>query len=281
MRVFFVLTICSLGIALNLRAQEANDESGPASWLDSRIVSSQSSVPLEKGEWRFRIDHRFGSAEEGLYDMFGLDAAEMRIGLEYGLFEKVSLGLGRSTEEKMYDGFVKASLMEGYEVGGIRLSISLFCDAHLSALRWAVPERNNYFSSRLSYSFQMPVSIGLHPNYTIVLIPTLMHRNLVPTINDAHDLIAIGVGSSWRLTDIVSFSSEYFYVLPNQLGSGFYHPLMLSCNFNTSGHIFQLVMGNSQAMNNRLLLSNTSTRGLDKVFLGFNLSRRFSFSSND
>ena len=43
--------------------------------------------------------------------MFGFDVASMRIGVDYGITNRFTVGGGRSTFEKQYDGFLKYRLL--------------------------------------------------------------------------------------------------------------------------------------------------------------------------
>src|SRR5688572_32698923 len=50
-----------------------------------RIINGQSVEMPAKGELLFMIQHRFGSVRGGIVDLFGLDLAGIRFGLEYTL----------------------------------------------------------------------------------------------------------------------------------------------------------------------------------------------------
>ena len=51
----------------------------------SRVINGHSMEMIGAGVLDFRILHRFGQVNQGIYDMFGLDQASMRIGFDYGL----------------------------------------------------------------------------------------------------------------------------------------------------------------------------------------------------
>src|SRR5688500_10285886 len=52
-------------------------------------------APAKKG-LQFLIMHRFGRINQGGYELFGLDNAEIRFGLDYGLTNRLAIGIGRS-----------------------------------------------------------------------------------------------------------------------------------------------------------------------------------------
>jgi hypothetical protein len=99
---------------LNTLQSEPQTEKKPvyATFKSTRVVNLQSNETMKAKHLDFRIQHRFGPVKNGAYDLFGLDAAVMRLGFEYGLTNKLMVGLGRSNVGKTYDGFLKYKLLE-------------------------------------------------------------------------------------------------------------------------------------------------------------------------
>ena len=71
----------------------------------TRLVNGQTVETKGKGALEFIFAHRFGAANSGIYNLFGLDNAHVRIGLEYGLTDRLGVSIGRSSEDKTIDGF--------------------------------------------------------------------------------------------------------------------------------------------------------------------------------
>lgn len=78
-----------------------------ATFKSTRLIVGQSIENVGVGVLDFRISHRFNSIDKGLKDMFGLDGATIRLGLDYGVSKRLTVGLGRSSYEKEIDGYVK------------------------------------------------------------------------------------------------------------------------------------------------------------------------------
>ena len=77
----------------------------------TRVANAQSlEIPKPK-VLQFMIQHRFGSIENGFYDLFGTDYAIIRYDFSYGLNDVFAFGLGRSSFNKIYDIFLKAKLL--------------------------------------------------------------------------------------------------------------------------------------------------------------------------
>ncbi|HEX7692693.1 MAG TPA: DUF5777 family beta-barrel protein, partial [Sediminibacterium sp.] len=66
-------------------------------FYSTRLVNSHTVEITGKGSMDLRISHRFAPLNTGLYNMFGLDAASMRMGLDFGLADNLMVGIGRST----------------------------------------------------------------------------------------------------------------------------------------------------------------------------------------
>src|SRR5687768_5147143 len=81
-------------------------------FYSSRVINGQSMEMIGKNVLDFRILHRFGRLNLGPREMWGLDQARMRIGFDYGLGKHVTIGIGRSTLQKEFDGFIKTRLVQ-------------------------------------------------------------------------------------------------------------------------------------------------------------------------
>src|SRR5687768_18408886 len=63
----------------------------------TRVIMSHSMESLPAGVLDFRILHRFGNVNRGLYEFFGLDQATIRLGLDYGITNNLMVGIGRGS----------------------------------------------------------------------------------------------------------------------------------------------------------------------------------------
>jgi hypothetical protein len=67
-----------------------------ATFKSTRIINSQTVETPGVGTLLFLIQHRFGTLNSGAYNFFGLDQAVLRLGLEYGLTNRLAVGVGIS-----------------------------------------------------------------------------------------------------------------------------------------------------------------------------------------
>lgn len=281
----FALLIITL--TLNLKAQddlmdmlgdtEPTTDYAFATFKSTRISLGQSVENPANGNLIFDIQHHFGPANSGFDDFFGLDQATTRLGLQYGLTDWLVVGIGRTTLEKTVDGSLKAKLFR-QSTGAVNMpvSVSYFGSMALSTLKLADPVRTNYFSSRLSYAHQLLIARKFSPAISIQLSPTFIHRNLVEKNIDDNDVLALGAGGRFKLSNRVSLNLEYYYVLSTQTAKDYDNSLTLGFDIETGGHVFQLFLTNSQGIIEEHFIPRTSGKWLNgDIHFGFNITRTF------
>ncbi|MFA9219939.1 MAG: DUF5777 family beta-barrel protein [Sediminibacterium sp.] len=248
-----------------------------ATFKTTRIINMHSVENAASGVMDFRISHRFGFLNTGAYNLFGLDQALMRIGLEYGVTDRLMVGFGRSNVNKAYDTFLKYKLLR--QSSGKRnmpISVSYFASAVCNTVHWTDPNRDNYFSSRMQYTHQLLIARKFNNDLSLQLTPTLVHKNLVPTLQDKNDILAVGFGGRYKLTQRFSVNGEYIYVLPNQITSTYYNSLSLGVDIETGGHVFQLHLTNSTSMLEPGFITESVGQWKNGgIHFGFNVSRVF------
>jgi len=256
-----------------------DDEPKPVknTFYTTRIVNSHTTESLEKQTLDFRINHRFGEISGGAYEFFGLDQAMMRLGFDYGITDNLMIGIGRSTFEKTLDGFVKYRFMTQHDNDKKRpLSISLASGMSVNTLKWIDPDRKNYFTSRLNYSHQLMVARKFSEKFSLQLMPSLVHRNLIDSTKYSNDVIAMGIGIRQKILPSVTLNLEYFYIAPNQISEDFTHPLSLGIDISTGWHTFQLHLTNATGTFEKAYMTQVSNRwDKGQIHFGFNISREF------
>ena len=248
-----------------------------ASFKTTRIINSHSIENTAAGVLDFRISHRFGSVQNGFYDLFGLDQATIRLGLDYGVSDRLMIGLGRSTFEKTYDGFFKYKLLRQTKPGGgMPVSVSAFAGMYYNTLKWSDPSRTNFWYHRLSYAYQLLLARKFSESFTLQLMPSIVHRNLVETRKESNTVFAMGAGIRQKLNKRISLNLEYYYVLPNQLAPGYYNSFSIGLDIETGGHVFQLHFTNSSPIIEKGFITQTTGSWADGgIHFGFNIHRVF------
>ena len=241
----------------------------------TRVINGQSIELPSKRTLQFVIAHRFGTINSGAYELWGLDQAQMRMSLDYGVSDGLALGLARNSFQKTFEGSMKSKLIKQNVKNGSPVSVSSYHAMFLNSLHLQNPERENLFSSRLSYAHQIMIARKFNSSFSLQITPSFIHRNLVETEIMNNDFFAIGYGGRYKLFKRVSINAEYFQQF-NRSDEAFTNSLSLGFDIETGGHVFQLHVTNSQGMFERSFIGETvGSWPQGDIYFGFNISRVF------
>ncbi len=273
--ILLVIAQFSFGQDLLSLLNDENTESKVISSLfkDSRVVNAQSSKQSSKGEFKFLIQHRFGTLNSGFYNLWGLDYSQVRMGLDYGISDRIAVSVGRSSTNKQYDASVKGKLLNQSEKSPVLLSVfsALFLAHPSESLR----QQADYdFLNQLSFANQLIIARKFSSKFSAIVLPTHVHLNTF-AFGTSADPLFLGLGGRYKLSKRVTVNGEYFYALSEMPLT---HQNMLSLGFDieTGGHVFSLHLSNSRGMNEHVFLTQTSGDFLEgDIYFGFNISRVF------
>lgn len=242
---------------------------------DNRIVNAQSSKQTAKGEFKFLIQHRFGTLNSGFYNLWGIDNSHVRFGLDYGLSERVALAVGRSSNNKEFDASAKVNVLQQTNTSPIVLSAySAVFLAHPSESERQ--EANYELLNQFTFSNQIIIARKFSSNFSAVILPTHVHINLYDFGTSA-DHLFLGVGGRYKITKKISVNGEYFYAF-SDMKENHQNMLSLGVDIETGGHVFSLHLSNSRGMNEQAFLTQTQGEWLKgDIYFGFNISRVFTW----
>lgn len=260
---------------LSLLEEEQGDERTliEATFKGTRIINGHSIETRNAGVMDFIISHRFGTIDGGFYELFGLDNATVRIGLEYALSDRLYVGLGRSSFEKTYDGFLKYRLLRQMSGGGMPISATLFSSMSLKNIRQ--PEIDPTTEEKLAYTNQLLIASKLSPSVSLQLMPTWVHKNLILEDDINNDAFALGVGGRVKLSQRVALVAEYYYQF-QRITEDSFNAIAIGFDIETGGHVFQLQFTNATSMVPKGFITETRNDFFDGgIHFGFNISRTF------
>jgi opacity protein-like surface antigen len=286
-----ILSLISFGIfaqddLMNIINQDSTKEINytTATFKSTRVMNGHSIERMVPGQLDVRISHRFGTLNSGGYNFFGLDQSNIHLGLEYGIFKWLMIGVGRSEFEKTYDGFAKFSILRQSSGAKVMpVSVSVVTSIALKTLKFADQTRTNYFTSRLAYVTQILVARKINEAFSVQLTPSYLHRNLVATELDPNDIYALGAGARVKLSKRISLNGEYYYIAnpKTYMSQQIYNPLSLGFDIETGGHVFQLFFTNSLGMTEKQFIGATTGQWKKgDIHFGFNISRVFTLKKN-
>ena len=274
------------------------NEKVSATFKSTRLINGHTNETIHKHELDFKVDHRFGDIagdNGGLRQFFGLDnSTDIRIGFEYGLSDRLTVGLARAkgatTVQQLYEGSLKYRLLEQTTDGKVPFAITIFGSNTIAAVRankddptTATAYEN--FGDRMNYVAQLIIARKFSSNFSFVVTPSYVHRNFT-VFRDQNDLFAIGAGGRAKLSKRMALVVDYFLPFRNAEDKAyleaigdrkFYNPLGVGLEIETGGHVFHLNFTNATAIQEVQFIPETTTSwGKGQYRWGFSISRRFS-----
>jgi hypothetical protein len=262
---------------LELAGKEAGEQSDytEMTFKGTRLINGHSIETRKKGVLDVIISHRFGRLNSGAYELFGLDESNVRLGADYGITDRLNIGVGRNSFEKTYDGFVKYKILR-QRPESTPVSIAGFASAALKTLKTGDPAGEPDVNARLTYAYQVIIARKFTPSFSFQVSPTIVHRNSVLEELDPNDIYALGAGGRLKLNKRISLNAEYYYQFNTVENSPMMNSVAIGFDIETGGHVFQLHFTNSRAMNEKGFITETTGDFFDgDVHFGFNISRTF------
>ena len=246
-----------------------------ATFKGSRLILGHSVKTRSKGQLEFLISHRFGRLNTGAFNFFGLDDANIRLGLEYGVNNRLNIGIGRSSFEKTYDSFLKYKFLR-QSTGNEAFPFTAVFLTRFSLK--TVPRESEdpdiTFNNRLASSMHLLLARKFNNDLSIQIMPAWVHRNNV-NFDQENDIYAIGIGGRYKLTGSISLNTEYYYRL-NAPDNRYHNSFSAGFDIETGGHVFQLHFTNSVMTLEKAIITETFDDFWDgDIHFGFNISRIF------
>lgn len=271
-------------------ASSTDKEYVSATFKTTRLVNLTTIEQVKRGELDFRIAHRFSDmlgtngAEKNLFGLDGI--SDIRFSFDYGLSDRWQIGIGRSkgayTMRQIYDLNTKYKIL--IQNRDLPVSVSFF-----GMLTYTTQESNGLITSianytktpyRFNYFGQFPLARKFSPNFSAIIAPSVIQRNLVD-LGDNNLQFALGVGLRYKVSRRVALIADYYQLLNKssyQKAVNYMPPIGLGVEIETGGHVFHVVLSNTRGLTEPQFITNeyqdpSNTIGM--LRLGFNISRVF------
>ncbi len=292
MKLKFLFSILLLSCCIQLQAQDLwnlvdsvqrqEKEFTNATFKTTRLVNQHTLETVGRRTLDLRISHRFGSLNSGSINAWGIDGpVNIRLALEYSPDGRFMFGIGRTSMEKMVDGFLKFRLLRQATNGGSPLSITLFTSAYRIALKDNNASRLGYDkykpeSNRWSYAYEIMIGRKFSPAFSFQVAPWFVHYNLVEKITDKNDAYGLACVTRLKFTKRMAITFEYAYRINEYSKTKYYDSMGIGWEIETGGHVFQVHFVNSLGLVENQFLTHTDTKWNNAgIRLGFNVSRVF------
>lgn len=238
------------------------------------LVDNQTTANPYKGQLVLEIQHRFSEIAE-IADLFGIyGSANTRIGVSYGITDKIMLGFGTTRNYMLQDLEWKYSILT--QTSKMPVSLSYHGNAVLDARdsKYFGPEEEYQFAYRLSYLNQLIVSTRIGNRISLQAAPTFVYFNAVP---EGYNNInaSVNVGGRFQVLGFHSIILEYDQPLTDA-ETDVYPNLALGVEIGTSTHSFRVFASNYNSIVRNHGIAFNSNNPLDGDFqFGFNITIRF------
>lgn len=287
-RLTILITALFAIIVLNAQEQENNFVSETFSAV--RIINGHSTETLKKRQFRYIIAHRFGDAlgdQGGIQTAFGFDnAADIRFGFDFGITDNFMVGFSRLKGSGPYrsllEGTAKYRFLTQTEDNSMPVSVSFAGSIYGTYM----PSSEEVFSvtyfdrfdHRLMYGSQLTVARKFHPRFSMALMPSFVHRNLVEQ-DDVNSLFSMGAAARIRLSKSIGLIAEYFYnIHDTAIRNDYKNSLGLALEWLTNGHTFTINLTNARGFGEVQYIALTQSDWLEGQFrLGFSITRTFTY----
>lgn len=273
-----------------------------ATFKSTKLINLHTNETIHRNELDFRVDHRFGDIagrDGGIRRFFGLDnASDVRIGLEYGLSDRLSIGIARAkgaTEvQQLYEGNIKFRLLEQTIDDHVPVAITLFGSNTITGVRESDDPSSaigyDKFTDRMNFVTQVIIARKFNSNFSFTLIPSYIHRNYT-AFRDQNDLISLSAGGRAKISKRMALVVDYTLPFRNGddkdyleevSGVKYRNALGAGLEIETGGHVFNLNFTNATAIQEMQFIPQTTSDWLKGQFRwGFSIARRFSFNKKN
>ena len=265
----------------NQKAVSTTTDFTTATFKSTRVIQGPSIETIGKGNLDVRILHRFADVNGGASQMFGLDGpATIRLGLDYGITNRLMVGIGRNSYQKEFDGFIKYKLLR-QSTGSTNMPFTVtYIGTMMDVTDNAYKKANNLTATDcITYAHAFAIGRKFNDYFSFQLTPTLVHYNAMPdSIFKKNNLISLGMATRIRISKRINLTGEYYYQFDKMKGSE--NPLSIGFDIETGGHVFQLHFTNTTGMTERTFITQTKDRFGPTTRFGFNITRIFSLTKS-
>ncbi len=220
-----------------------------ATFKTTRITFGHSIETRKKGILEIFVTNRFWDSPAPRSQSFFADRLSTRFALEYAATDLLSAGLGGTTWDGLFDGFLKYRVVHqsaGKE--GSPVSVTLFQNASYYSQGESDPAIADAFADRLSFTTQALIASKVNRNFSLQLAPTYVHKGLSFYGEPNQDHFALGIGGRYKLGRHLSFVSEYYWLLNPAESPQTYGPFSIGVNWELGDVMLQFMLTNAVSM---------------------------------
>jgi hypothetical protein len=285
-RTFILLLLTAFAVSLSAQEEAQVNEKSKAvrfTFGTGILIDNNTVATPYKGGLELQIHHRF-SLIENYHNLFGIyGAANTRLGLNYGITDRLMIGAGTTKDYKLQDIQWKYLILQQTEDNRMPVSLSYYGNIVFDLQKKEAfgPVERYRDIHRLSYFTQIIVARKFNDIFSFQLAPSVVYFNAVPHFtNDLrYKNLNFGLSAGARAAVFGSHAIilEYDQLLTKQELDEQPQPnLSIGWEIGTATHTFQIFAANySQIISQRNLVFNTNDFRKGDYLIGFNITVRF------
>lgn len=266
-----ILLLFSMQTTAQMERERANIVEPVETFWTPTLISQATTEHLSAGNLNVTIMHSFGIATSNpIHNFFGLDNIQnVRLGLDYGITDKWTAGIGRSSLFNVVDFRTKYAMLQQNTSGSIPFSISLKANLGITTQQNRQP-----FKDDLSTLTSAIISKKVSEQIRLQLSPMYAYFSSVNAGNQTQ-LFSIGMGSQINISDRFSLIAEYYPIL-GEKNPDTNNAFSLGLNIQTGGHVFQLFFASTRwHLEQYAMAQNREQFWAGDFRFGFNVNRIF------
>jgi hypothetical protein len=238
------------------------------------LIDNPTVVSPFKGSLNMVINHRFGSMENGIKDLFGIyGGANTRLGLQYGITDRIMIGIGTTQNYQLQDVEWKYAILQQTRSNSMPISLSYYGNMVIDAR-----SEDNFgsedtykFIHRLSYFTELIISRKFSDVFSFQIAPEFAYYNGVKQeLNNVN--YGVSFGGRAKVWGEKSIIVEYDQPLNKQEALDHKPNLGFGFELGTATHAFQIFVSNYQDI---VYQRNLAYNENSKLHVGFNITVRF------
>lgn len=248
------------------------------------LLDNQTTFILPEKTLQMAIQHKFGTLEEGISDLYGIySSANIRIGFDYVPFENIQVGYGLTRTNMASDFNAKWTLFEQTRDNSRPVALALFGNMSIDGREEESLGANSGFTQRLSYFSQLIVSRKFGYRVSVQLGASFSHFNMTDTSRFDYDRVGLHFNGRVRVAptgnivfnydqpmDFLRLSGTEEYELNPNITIGY--------EIVTSTHAFHLYMGyTNHLLPQYAMVRETKDFEFEQFNFGFTITRLWSF----
>lgn len=283
--ILFILLFCLFSVSLFAQdaavEEKVVDKPVRQPFESEYLIDNQTTYIPYAHTFEFVIQHKFGTIENGISDLFGIYApgANVRLGFNYVVYKNVELGWGLSKTNFTNEFNAKWTVFEQTRNNTFPVALTLYGVAGINGQSKDFFGKDYSLMGRMSYFAQAIVSRKFNEWLTLQAAASFSHFNMVDRTLSDFDKVGVHFNGRAKFNYNMSFIFNYDQPLPllvlrNKDGVNTSPNFAAGIEIATSSHTFQIYAGQqNNILPQSMMVNNYNDFAFKNFAIGFTITR--------